>query len=563
MKKIVAALLVFASLTACQKSDNKVTQQGENLRNLTTEERNQDFDFLINLFKTYYGPYKYKEAKLGINIEKLANEMRAKALESKTDEEFAGYVMQFGAALRDGHVQIRIENTASGISRYKIPIILNPVAGRVLIGSITPELSAFSGLDVGDEVTSIDGKSMQQWQTMALKYRPMAVKQSEPHAVVYALLRPSYMTDLIPTSATARLVAKKRTDHEIIIDIPWTLERYNPELTSIISNQLDMSVPFARDLANVVDGHLGQMGQVDPFFVTPDSKAEYGFVKVYPSDSARKKFGLKDDEKPEIYAALYRYDKKMVLLVRQASYSQSDFSNEVYLKAYMALFNEYQEIADVLVLDQTHNPGGSYCAEFYNLFAREGDVQGVQDLHADRKWINDLKVRWAKQGDKAFGGFDTKLLETWGNLVEKAYDAGRDLSEPVPLFTGSFYTVKQKSTWTKPMLVLIDELAGSCGDMFPMLVKANKRAVLFGQNTMGLGGNVEEVGVLPNSRIRVSMTRGMFYPYHPDRGPLESEFIENNGIAPDVEYNHSVVDVRNGFVGYIDAFSQKAVELVQ
>lgn len=289
----------------------------------------------------------------------------------------------------------------------------------------------------------------------------------------------------------------------------------------------------------------------------------FGFVKVFPSPASMIKFGLKGDEKPGIYAALYKFSGKTVLLVRSASYAQSDYRGDVYIKAYMALLSEYENLADVLVLDQTHNPGGSYCASFYDIFAQAGDVQGVQKLRADRKWINDLYINWPASAGPTGNPWDVKQLLAWGILVEKAYDNGDFLSEPVPLFSGSTYAANMGYKWKKPMLVLIDELAGSCGDMFPMLVKANNRAKLFGQRTMGLGGNVEPVGQLNNSRIAVSLTRGLFYPHIPNGQPKDSDYIENNGVTPDYEYAHTVSDFRNGYFNYVQSFSQKAIEQIK
>ena len=249
--------------------------------------------------------------------------------------------------------------------------------------------------------------------------------------------------------------------------------------------------------------------------------------------------------------------------MRSASYSQSDYKGDVYIKAYMALLSEYENLADVLVLDQTHNPGGSYCASFYDIFANAGDTQGVEKLRADRKWINDLYINWPASIGPTGNPWDAKQSLAWGSLVEKAYDNGDFLSEPVPLFSGALYSTNMGYKWKKPMLVLIDELAGSCGDMFPMLVKANNRAKLFGQRTMGLGGNVEQVGQLNNSRIAISLTRGLFYPYNPNAQPKDTDYIENNGVTPDYEYAHTVSDFRNGYFNYVQSFSQKAIEQIK
>ena len=348
------------------------------------------------------------------------------------------------------------------------------------------------------------------------------------------------------------------------MSIPQTKMKYNPELDNIItpkSGTLNFAVPYVSDI-NVIEGHAAQMGAVDPFFLTPETKSQYKFVKVYPSEASMKKYGISDAAvKPAIYAAIYRFEGKTILLVRQNTYHPEDFSGGQYMKAYQALLSEYEQFADVLVLDQTHNPGGSYCANFYNIFAKEGDVQSVEQVRADRKWVNDLKINWpAEVGDDS--PWDVKSMLAWGSIVEGAYDRGDFLSQPIPLFGDTSYAIQRQFTWKKPMLVLIDELAGSCGDMFPMLVKANNRAKLFGQNTMGLGGNVEPVGTLNNSRITIAMTRGLFHQYRPEGANRPSDLVENNGVAPDIEYSHTVADVRGGYVDYVKKFSEEALKQI-
>lgn len=109
--------------------------------------------------------------------------------------------------------------------------------------------------------------------------------------------------------------------------------------------------------------------------------------------------------------------------------------------------------------------------------------------------------------------------------------------------------------------MLVDELAGSCGDILPALMKENKRATLFGERTLGLGGNVEGVATLPKSQIKVNLTRGLFFVYSPTGEYDMSKAIENNGVTPDIHYQHTVKDVRAGYVDYVRAFSKAAIEL--
>jgi C-terminal processing protease CtpA/Prc len=574
----VSALSVAGLLSACsgdKNAENSLSEAGrmhlQGLRPLTSDEQKADFDQMLTMFKTYYGPYQYKEKRLGISIESLSNDLKAKALNSKTDEEFAGYVMQMGAALHDGHVQIHIINTNSGISSYKMPIVVTPLEGKAIIGDISKEFEAETGLKVGDEILSVDGQNPFDIMKTALKYRSNATPLADLHNIMYTFMRPSYMTDLMPTSSVATVKGMKADGTLVSMELPWETVKYVSGMDKIMPMRkalLDLTVPMAQDFNAIMPAHRLQMGQVNPIFITPQTQEAYQFLPLTSSETFRAKYELTEKENPKIYSSLYRHEGKNILLVRIASYSQDDFKNSVYIKAYQALLDQYQNMADVLVLDQTHNPGGSYCAEFYNIFAQANDMQSVERVHADRKWVNDFELTWPAEMLKD----DPKINPTeiagslaYGKIVEKAYDNGEFQTEPIPLFTNSKHAILKKFQWKKPMLVLIDSLAGSCGDLFPMLVKANPRPnmKLFGENTMGLGGNVEDVGTLVNSRIQINMTRGLFTAFRENGDYQPADFVENNGVAPDYPYSVTIKDFRGGFVDYVKLFSDKAVELAK
>ncbi|MGZ3771021.1 MAG: S41 family peptidase [Bdellovibrio sp.] len=563
---IISASLLLLSACNSNKELPAINSAPETaIRPLTQDERASDFDQLLELFKTYYGPYHFKEKRFGFSIEKTILDLKAQALAAKTDEEFMGYIMKVSSAFHDGHVQFVIENSASNIMRYKIPINLYFIEGKAIVAAVDDEFSKWSGIKKGDEVLSVDGKTPTEILQTILQYRQTAEELSNKANIIFTFLRPSYMTDLIPAGPSSSITVKAADGTVSTVEAPWEKESYSTALNGIVRPKgLSWYTPFAEDFNATVKAHRGQMGQVNPIFLNSTTQEKYKFVQVFPSSESLKKEGLKGDEKPGIYAALYKHSGKTILLLRSSTYSPTDYSDSVYMKTYAALIKEYQDLADVMVLDQTHNPGGSFCADFYNLFAKENDIQAVEQVRADRKWVNDLYITWPKEGTGPDGSpWDIKLLQTWGAVVEKAYDNGDFLAEPFALFTGTKYTVRKSANWSKPMLVLIDELAGSCGDLFPMLVKANKRAQLFGQKTMGLGGNVEEVGQLNHSRVKIRMTRGLYSPYHPDGKYVETDFVENNGVAPDIQYSHTVEDFRNDFTDYVKQFSDKAVELVK
>src|SRR5262249_14863902 len=108
---------------------------------------------------------------------------------------------------------------------------------------------------------------------------------------------------------------------------------------------------------------------------------------------------------------------------------------------------------------------------------------------------------------------------------------------------------------SKPVVMLIDELSVSCGDFVPLLFRANGLATLFGQTTMGGGGNVEVTGPLPNTLMTLSISRGLATVFDPTGAYPEASFIEDNGVQPDVVHAHTLADFRAGYVGYVGAFN--------
>lgn len=326
---IAAAFFVFG----CEKSKptnlNIQKIKAENtsaLRALSDNEKSNDFDQLMGLFKSYYGPYQFKESFLGLDINQIGQNLKQAALQAKTDEEFAGFVMKFGASLKDGHVQIQVKNTSSGIQRYKIPIVITPLEGKAIIADIPKDLISYSGLAIGDEVLAVDGQSPFEYMKIAARYRSLATDLSNQHSILYTFFRPSYMTDIKPTKASATVKAVKSTGETIETEISWTLEKYSAGTDTVLKPAgLDFSVAYANDYNQVIENHRMQMGQVDPIFLTPAVQNQFKFVKVYPSSDYRKKYGLAETETPPIYAALYKYNQKTILLVRSATYSPSAY----------------------------------------------------------------------------------------------------------------------------------------------------------------------------------------------------------------------------------------------
>ena len=102
-------------------------------------------------------------------------------------------------------------------------------------------------------------------------------------------------------------------------------------------------------------------------------------------------------------------------------------------------------------------------------------------------------------------------------------------------------------TYTKPILLLVDELAFSAGDFFPAILQDNNRATIFGTRTAGAGGYV--TGGKVNNRLGV-----MGYHLTGSMAVLSDDSpIENLGVTPDVQYTITPDDYENNYRGYVAA----------
>ena len=233
---------------------------------------------------------------LGLEITGLADYLVAaehdlSARSIVDDDEFMGYVMQFGAMLQDGHVQFQIENSVSGVARYSIPILLSTMEGRSIVAAITPELSNFTGISEGDEILTVDGSAPADILPKVMKYRRTARLQSDKQFMINGVFsRRFYMTDLLPTKPMAEVRFKTASEETITVDIPWTVSKFSADLDKVVrSSTLNLHVPLAEEFNSMVPGnHAGQMGDNDPFFLTPSVLKKFKFIKIYSASGIAK-----------------------------------------------------------------------------------------------------------------------------------------------------------------------------------------------------------------------------------------------------------------------------------
>ena len=239
------------------------------------------------------------------------------------------------------------------------------------------------------------------------------------------------------------------------------------------------------------------------------------------------------------------------------------------VQSFQAIINKFEKETDMLVIDQVHNPGG---AVFYlyalasilsdktlatphhrmaltpqHAFSAQGNLK---KLEAIRTEADILKVLGAKE----ISGYpiDLNFIEHYKsflNFILDQWAEGHFLTDPYFLFGANYIHPSTKGTYTKPILILVDELAFSGGDFFPAILQDNHRATVFGTRTAGAGGYVS-AGTL-NNRLGVMgyhLTGSV--AVRPDG--LDSR-LENLGVTPDIQYTITPNDYVNNYRGYVAA----------
>lgn len=166
---------------------------------------------------------------------------------------------------------------------------------------------------------------------------------------------------------------------------------------------------------------------------------------------------------------------------------------------------------------------------------------------AENKKNRSRKVNY--QQELFYQAFSELILEEW--------NAGHTLTRPTPIEGVDMINPHPEFHYTKPILMLINELDMSGGDFMAAILQDNERATLFGCRTAGAGGVVERFK-FPNQQgiALCSYTASIA-----ERINLQK--IEDLGVTPDIDYQLTVHDVQHHYEGYVSAVNQAVEALLE
>ena len=184
------------------------------------------------------------------------------------------------------------------------------------------------------------------------------------------------------------------------------------------------------------------------------------------------------------------------------------------------------------------------------LAALRSDLEWAREMEADPKEIEELE-RLVEVGKEAFG-------------------KERGMTSPIPLCGNSIDVEPAKDRkgnligYTKPVMLLVDDVSASAAELFAAALQDNGRALLYGMRTVGAGGAVSEYPAGVYSETTASMAFTILVRKNSSQydGFPATDYIENVGVRPDkVDDYMTEENLFQGGKPFVDRFLAAMVEI--
>lgn len=532
-------------------------------------------DVITNLYamKAVYGaqyaPAAWKKQYAGYDLEAELKKGIA-AAQSKSDltiQDSREILADFVNAMKDYHVSIQFNSTESA----SLPLRVKGAEGRLFLVEIdrTKLSNSTFPFQVGDELVSIDGKNANDVVTDIVNENIGNVDLTDRAIAEMRLFRRSAAGGVKVPKGPVTLGLRRKGETQIReIQLLWN---YSPEKIAP-RGTLSASV-LASALAKSKNDHFNPMMTVMmPDLAGPKTGVyDLGARKSFIPDLGTKEWESAADS--EFYAYIFKTDEgKRVGYVRIPGYTPNDAASAV--KAMAEVLQKFQAETDSMVIDQINNPGGSVFYLYalasmmterplvtprHRMTITQADVQDALTTLGELAQIKteDDVLKAVPTGE--IGGYPVslefvKFMRSYAQFLVDEWAAGRRLSEPYWI-AGVDHINPAQVTYTKPIMILVNELDFSGGDFFPAIMQDNKRVTVFGTRTSGAGGYVNSVTLPNNVGVAGFSVTGSIAER------VNGQPIENLGVTPDVNYSLSADDVQNGYKGYVNAILEEVKKM--
>ena len=558
---------------------------------LTNQQREADLVQLAGMFAKQYAPYDWKRDVIGFDLYRLTPWLQR--VHGADDLDFQDALVEYLASLNDAHVDISFPSNFSASLGFTVDIY----DGKVLIDSVNRVQlpTAQYPFDVGDELLALDGQPVQAVIASLRKFAAFSNPRSTDRFAASLIGNRSQSSVPHAVDLGDMAVASiRRASTGVVNDyqIAWVKSGIGVESQGPVPSPrrgngrmfLPASPGATGDaavggLAPLLprSGDVGAAGSLLPSYM--DSVRPLLNVAVTKVPNAVLGFGAR----PPVFGLPAGFTVRLGTQSSHFFFSGTYMSGAVRIgfiripsmqppNATLALQQLDQEIAffnantDVLVVDVMRNPGGS--VDVTEAFAERLFPSAFRsvgfEIRATAMWVEAIVN--AVVSAQAAGAPPEVIqnLRAIMNEIIAAYNENRGRTVPVSLTTGSLTLAPVPNAYAKPLLLLVDEITGSGGDMFAAILQDNHRASLLGIRTMGAGGSVGQFHCTAFTESTCAITQSLM-----NRGVVisgteypPSPYIENVGVRPDILVDYMTrANLMSAGAPFVQTFTQAAVKL--
>jgi hypothetical protein len=554
-KGIVLFILCFSSL------------EGASFEEQRKNKMLGDLEVIKHILEIEYAPKDWKRSYAGWDLDQALAHSKSQVLNNKkiTTKQFQQVVKDFLGSTQDYHVNAYFLSTEWST----LPFAIKGANGRYFIDWIdTRRLSSsVYSIAVGDELLKFDGRPVDEvineLKSNAGRFANPQTDQSL--AEMCLTFRSGQRGDVVPKGPVNISVRSVFKGDVYSYQLMWN---YHPEH---IHNPFDLPGLNTAMAALTIDSFKKKKSIQRKSFFNP-------VAKLYcPTNYTGRGIGSYKSFLPELGSLIWSVDDESPYYAYIYQNSQGKKIGYIRIPHYKSLGSEvecfgeiiglFQDATDALVIDQLDNPGG-YVENQYVLASMLTDYPLQTPKH--RLMINQQDILEAfeilsileqiqtdEDAESIFWGsgiFKTYqyvlFLKDYYHFIIKQWNEGRVLTDPIHIEGVDQINPHPRYRYTKPILILINQLDFSGGDFFPAIMQDNKRAVLFGARTAGAGGYVK-VFDFPNSHGLAGFTYTASIAERLDKQP-----IENLGVTPDIAYQVTEEDLQYTYQPYLSRVNQ-------
>lgn len=539
-----------------------------------------DLEFVKGMFDSYYAPAGWKINSQGWDFQGELEKAKG-IIQSKpgiTVKEYQRILRKFLSTTHDYHVSVNFESTEAA----SLPFDVKSAEGHYFITDIDrPRLSeANYPFQSGDELIAFGGKPIQAVMDELMEQIFTAPFTETDQALAEKILtfRSGRKGDVVPQGPIMITVKHQISGAERTYQVIWD---YIPEKIKDISTKKaqvagKMAVKSISRTDYSKDPYFRKMlsPQVD-IFATKGTKKQVGTHDLGARESFIPPLGQvlwKNEISSPFNAYIFQSASDHVVgYIRISSYK----GEEAEALEFADLIGLMQQETDALVIDQINNPGGSLFYLYalastltdkplytpqHRLSLCQKDISFVAKILPLLELVENDEDAALVLGQSSFDGmpvnyqFSTFLLNNM-RFINEQWNAGNTLTDPTYVYGVDYINPSGVANYTKPILVLINQLDFSGGDFFPAIMQDNKRATLLGVTTAGAGGMVDSTTHLNILGVEtIALTASI-------AGRIDNNPIENLGVKPDIEYRLTAEDMQYNYEGYVQAINAAIEDL--